>query len=211
MKQEGGFTLIELVVAMAIFGFMLIIVVAGFINIVQLDQNGLASRAVQQNARLVTDDIEQTIRTSTQAWPITSGANTTICMNGSNGIVEYTVSGGILYRGAPAINLGTLDLASSTSCPTPPASVLSHWTKLNDSSVVTGLLQSFVTPPITGTLGTVLVTVGMEAASDTTDDMVHSDSADLTQSSLNCNGNHGSQFCADTTITTAGTLRGQTE
>ena len=211
MRHDEGFTLIELLIAMAIFGFLLIIVVAGFIDIVHLDQNGLASRAVQQNTRLVTDDIEQTIRTSTEAWPITSGANSTICMVGNNGITEYAVSGGNLYEGSPSINLSTLNLTSSSSCPVPPAATLANWTKLNDTSVVTGLLQSYVTPPIPGTLGTVLVTLGMTAASDTTDSSATVNNSDITQSSLSCNGADNSQFCANTTITTAGTLRGQTQ
>jgi prepilin-type N-terminal cleavage/methylation domain-containing protein len=45
LTNQAGFTMIELLMAMAVFSFMLMIVSFGFIQVVRIHQSGIASRA----------------------------------------------------------------------------------------------------------------------------------------------------------------------
>src|SRR5262249_28156495 len=71
LKSESGFTLIEYILALAIFSLMLLIIVGGFLNIVHLHQTGLAQRNTQQYSR---SGMEEMVRSSRSALaPKTTG------------------------------------------------------------------------------------------------------------------------------------------
>jgi prepilin-type N-terminal cleavage/methylation domain-containing protein len=63
--NQRGFTLIELLVAMAVFSFMLLIIVVGFMNIVNVHNAALASNHAQDSARAAMDEMVQGVRDST--------------------------------------------------------------------------------------------------------------------------------------------------
>jgi prepilin-type N-terminal cleavage/methylation domain-containing protein len=71
--SEKGFTLIELMVAMAVFSFMLIIVVSGFISVVRMRNEALAADAAQDNARVAMDTLVAAVRDSSGVITPTAG------------------------------------------------------------------------------------------------------------------------------------------
>lgn len=95
---QAGFTLVELLVAMAIFSFMLLIVVSGFINIVHIHNQAVAANIAEDNARTAMDELVRGVRTSNGVLPSTPG---TLCLtNTTNGqqILYYVDINFILKR-----------------------------------------------------------------------------------------------------------------
>jgi prepilin-type N-terminal cleavage/methylation domain-containing protein len=105
-SSDKGFTLIELLLAMAVFSFMLLIVVAGFINIVRLHNEALAANLAQDNARVAIDAMVKDVRDS--SGPILPGAGpgNILCLSSSSqaNVIYYTAptpppnSYSVLYR-----------------------------------------------------------------------------------------------------------------
>lgn len=125
MKQKG-FTLIELVVAMAVFSFMLLIIVEGFMNIISMHDAAIASNTAQDSARTAMDTIITSIRDSSGVTAICDDANAncsltnpptaatqTLCLTEASGAQQdffYVGNGsdgtaGVLYR-ADTCSLG---------------------------------------------------------------------------------------------------------
>jgi prepilin-type N-terminal cleavage/methylation domain-containing protein len=127
--SEKGFTLVELVVAMAIFGFMLIIVVLGFINVVRIHNQAVATNIAEDNVRVGMDELVRAVRTSNGVLP--SAANT-LCLTNttSGGEIIYYVAAGILTR------------ADSPSCVVPGTNL-----QAITSSIVSVTDFSGVVPP----------------------------------------------------------------
>lgn len=108
VAREGGFTLVELVVAMAVFSMMMVIIVSGMINIVRMHNQAMASNLSQDNARAAVDDLVRGIRDSAGVdWTNTDNAGlngtTRLCLRAANSTgTEYWVqlTGGVLalYR-----------------------------------------------------------------------------------------------------------------
>src|SRR3989344_4757236 len=60
-SKQRGFTLIELIMAMALFTFMMAIFSLGFIQIMKIYQSGVSSRRTQTAARLTMEDISREV------------------------------------------------------------------------------------------------------------------------------------------------------
>lgn len=110
VTDKSGFTLVELVVAMAVFSFMLLIVVEGYMNIAKLHDQALAGNQVQDSTRTAMDAMVQAVRDSTGAVSPTFGspASNTLCLaSDSTSDQDFFVSGGVLYEAntctAPAV------------------------------------------------------------------------------------------------------------
>lgn len=62
MQNQHGFTLTELIIAMAVFSFVLAIITVGFITLVRTQQKALAERNTQQNARRSLEEMVRHVR-----------------------------------------------------------------------------------------------------------------------------------------------------
>jgi prepilin-type N-terminal cleavage/methylation domain-containing protein len=84
--DEAGFTMIELMVAMAVFSFMLLIIVVGFINVVRIHNQALASNIAQDNARGAMDELVRAVRDSTGVvTPLPGASSNTLCLADASG------------------------------------------------------------------------------------------------------------------------------
>jgi prepilin-type N-terminal cleavage/methylation domain-containing protein len=109
--SHTGFTLIELLMAMAVFSFMLLIIVAGIMNVLHVRSEALASDKVQDNARVAMNELVRAVRDSSAVVGVPGpGPSGTLCLAKQGGaLTEYYVEGGILKRadncgGPPWIN-----------------------------------------------------------------------------------------------------------
>ncbi|HVQ43630.1 MAG TPA: type II secretion system protein [Candidatus Saccharimonadia bacterium] len=100
VAQQRGFTLVELLVAMAVFGFMLLIVVSGFINIVHLHNQALASNVAQDNARTAMAELVRSVRDSAGVVGAPgAGPSGTLCLSQLGGTLRgYYLNAGVLTR-----------------------------------------------------------------------------------------------------------------
>lgn len=99
--SNDGFTMIELLVSMTVFSFMLLIIASGVINIVRLQNQSLASNTAQDSARSAMDELVQAVRDSTGVvTPVFgAGASSTLCVANDSGVQqEYYVNANVLYR-----------------------------------------------------------------------------------------------------------------
>ncbi len=121
--RQRGFTLVELVVAMAVFSMMLLIIVTGFTNIIRMHDEAVASNSAQDSARGAMDTLVSAIRDSDNVTAICDDTNTncttpatpteTLCLTDAAGAQEdffYVGNGsdgtsGVMYQ-ADTCSLG---------------------------------------------------------------------------------------------------------
>ncbi len=116
-SNQRGFTFVELIIAMAIFSFILVIITSGIIRLFNIYQSGIGIRATQQNARSIADEISNRARSSVgytfnQATSTVVGASgnvnlhqdrlcffdsSTEVFNPITGIKDLKVTGEMLY------------------------------------------------------------------------------------------------------------------
>ncbi len=191
LRHQQGFTLVELIIAMAVFSFMMVIVSAGFIQVVRIHQSGIASRTTQQNARLVIDAIMKDVRQSALAATANPGQLNWLCLARGSQTLEYAVDG------SGNLRVGAIATPASGTCPAPVFN--STWRTLNDPAVTVTQFAVTTTPPTQPGLGTTMVTLTLASRNNL-------DALDATKT--RCLPGAGSQFCAVTTLNSGAALRG---
>ncbi len=89
MIRQKGFTLVELLLSMAFFSFILLFVVTGFIQINRAYTRGITTKEVQTSTRDVMDEISKAIRDS-EAVTVTSNS---LCIGSLHYVWNMTPSG----------------------------------------------------------------------------------------------------------------------
>src|SRR5688500_10704829 len=89
-RKSSGFTLVELIVALAFFSFMLLIVSAGFLQIGRIYQSGVSLRRTQQAARSVTTEIAREVRGASSISSV-SGVDR-LCLERGSNVVDFVRS-----------------------------------------------------------------------------------------------------------------------
>jgi prepilin-type N-terminal cleavage/methylation domain-containing protein len=203
----GGFSLIELLVAMSVFSFMLLIVSTGFISIIKINQSTNSSRLTQQSARLIIDTLERKLRASSLAVvtpdSASSGMLGRLCLFDESQYIEYMVdTSGNLRQGTLA-SLGA-------TCDAPTPAVLATWSTVNTNNVSSGAtdgvkVRRFL-PTATAVSGTNggMVTVELSMTGQGVND------SSLNSTKTGCSPGPGSQFCSVTTLVTSAVLSGGT-
>ena len=182
-----GFTLVELIVALAFFSFMLLIVSAGFLQVGKIYQAGVASRRTQQAARGTIDDITREVRAAGTIDPATGVGR--LCLVRGSQVIDYVHSGTSLVK-----------KAYSGSCASPPAdpgiTLVGKDGNLSNNVVMrvfeAETIYNDADQPISVAV-TVTITTGAE---------------DLLSANV-CNpSDPGTQFCSTTSLTNTISLRG---
>src|SRR4051812_24690702 len=94
MKRQGGFTLTEITLSMAIFGLMMMIVFGSVLLVFHMYQQGSVTRDVQQNARAA---MEVMLRDSRSASQASTGTNKICVLSGGGTWQMFFVSSNNLY------------------------------------------------------------------------------------------------------------------
>lgn len=190
-----GFTLVELLLAMALFSFMLSILSLGFLQIGRIYQSGVASRSTQQTSRAIMEDISREVRgASTILVPVDSSTDNELCLQTNSQIVRYqrTTDDSLVkavYSGDCSGNIP----AGATK------TVLVDPTSANNRGL---RAQRFVTKPIKDAANAnASVEINLIVSTSQENDL------------LNANGSckegvTGSQFCSSTSLTNTVSIRG---
>lgn len=90
-KSNHGFTLIEAVVATAVFAFVVSSIMGVYMSTIQLDRKTRAQRAVAQNARFIMEYLAKEVRNGSIAYDTYPGgvANSTLAVNNDANQSEY--------------------------------------------------------------------------------------------------------------------------
>ncbi len=197
MKMKAGFTLIELVMAMAVFSFLLLLVSSGFIQVVRIHQAGIASRSTQQNARLVLDALAKDIRVSALASSATvTSQYDRLCLAKGSQTLQYAVD-----TTTGDLKVNTITPPAAGTCPAPAN--FTGWRTLNDDIVRVEQFRAVTTLPAQPGLGTAMVTLTL-ASRNNLNALDPASNPPRTR----CLPGAGSQFCAVTTLSSGATLRG---
>jgi prepilin-type N-terminal cleavage/methylation domain-containing protein len=86
-KYRKGFTLIEMLVSVALFSVVMTIVAAAYLNLLNLDRQAKATNDVAANLNFVLDTMARSIRTGTQYGCGVSGGN---CAYPSSGDSQFS-------------------------------------------------------------------------------------------------------------------------
>jgi prepilin-type N-terminal cleavage/methylation domain-containing protein len=81
-RNQRGFTFVELVIAMALSSFLMIVLTSGIIQLYRIYQSGQGIRATQQNARFVAEELSRDIRDS-GGFLVGASSNPTITVGGA--------------------------------------------------------------------------------------------------------------------------------
>ena len=194
--RQSGFTLVELLVAMSIFSFMLLIVSVSFIGIVHISQAGQASATTQHSARIISETIQRQLRsaeTATVADDVSPGIKR-LCLYYGSTWYEYAVDGGGNLR------LGTIPSASA--CASTPAQ--GSWAQVNDASTTVRQFYPIVDVLAGQRSGLVTLKLAMTGAGISSSEIV----VDPVTSDVSCAAGRNNQFCSVTRLVTASQLRG---
>jgi prepilin-type N-terminal cleavage/methylation domain-containing protein len=101
---ESGFTMIELLVAMTVFSFMLLIIAIGVINVVRLHNQAVASNLVQDSASAAMQGLVQAVRDSKGVTSIIANPDNPLwgnlmCVQSNGGAEQaYWIHANVLTR-----------------------------------------------------------------------------------------------------------------
>lgn len=220
IPDPRGFTLVELLIAMAVFASMLLICSYGLIQITRVYYKAARSSKTQETARSITDDISQNIQLSVQSPFLTppgptistnytpEGGGPTVIVNSKFfciGRTRYTYYSPLIFLGRQSGHVMWRDQITSDTCSTGPANLNaadpSAGTDVSGGNATDG--RELLSPDMEvaalsissagGSIYSVNVTIAA-AAGD----------ADLAGSgpTVSCRAGSGSQFCAVSNLTT---------
>lgn len=206
LPRQAGYTLIELLLAMSIFSFMLLLILSGYLSVFRLYQNGLASRDTQQNGRYAMEEMVRTVRESKDVvGAVTSGDFDSVCLQSQSGAMSKltTVVAGSFRKLMIIVNPNPLafDLANCTSLSPTTVGASSQELTSTKVEVVSFKPQIIPAPSATGYKG---VKLALKIGTHTSD-LVET----LSSGQKSCTSASGSQFCAITAYESSATVRGK--
>lgn len=218
--KRDGFTTVELLIASAIFSLVLLIALAGFLQIGRLFYKGVAKTDTQDTAQQILNDVSSSLQTAVNVSPNTSGngynyycvgstrytfnidkqidksatPNYTNAGKGNFGLVKDTLPGDTACA-PPCVQGGTPACSSGFAAFHNPQELLGDRMRLSSF----GINQSTVynSPDLFNV--SVMVTYGSN------DVIAYKNSSN--PSTVYCQGGSGNQFCAISLLNTS-TLRG---
>ena len=206
--NESGFTLVELIMAMAVFCFLLLAISLGFIQIIHLYQSGLASRDTQQTTRFGLETVVRDVRSADRVDSQTNtndSSSDVLCTYGTGSTVasRYYVSGSrqlVKSQFHPVID----PVNGNPICDASSATAVGGTVVLSAD----GLSIANFTAEVAGGAGkgqVQSVRLTLRVATKTND--LLTDTTGI--GNVNCSGGQvGSQYCSTTVITTSVEPRG---
>lgn len=185
--SPAGFTLVELILAMALFSLVMVIVSVGIIQVMRIYQSNLATRRTQQAARLVVEDVTREVRLATRVARAVPGE---LCLEGST-TIRYRLPGG-----GPVLLKEQLQGGCTST-------TVINSTELTGSANSEVAARRFNVTPIRDNINNIS-SVGFTVAIATGP----ADFIDTSGDRVVCQPGPGSQFCSATSYSSVVTIRG---
>ncbi|TAK89020.1 prepilin-type N-terminal cleavage/methylation domain-containing protein [Patescibacteria group bacterium] len=213
LKKQGGFTFIELIIAMALFSFVLVIISGTILQLYKIYQATVGIRNTQQTARLVVEELARESRgaaaltvvngpagygQTTASSGTVSTQHDVVCFYTSDdreqGVMFYTLSTGQNQQEIWKQSLGKND-----SCQRPASS--------SGERIANADNVSFLRFQVVAT-GSDLVTFRMTVASTNALQPADLDPSTVDPNNVICRGVFAAQWCSITNVSTSIALRG---
>lgn len=197
LKLSHGFTIIETLLAIAVFSLILILLVTGVMQISRSFMRGVNTTALQSTTRSISDRLSQDLQVSTYSGSINQVAELQyFCVGGNQYVftpgVEYTKSNGTV--GLVVTRMSTPD------CSAPALPLAGQTQLLSEHTRVLFLKITRATSVSTGSYYKLSIALGAGASdlfclqNDATCEPASSD--EVYGESVKCQTGSGSEFCA---------------
>ena len=214
-RANKGFTLVELMLALAFVGFVMIFAITTIIQVMTTYNKGLAVKEINQTARAITEDMSRIIRAASRysvtTSPLTdpSGSKARVCFNGVSYVWNFTNSSANTYTDNSRISFARVNDPGSSLC-VPSAGVYPQVDRTKATELLTDRVwvhQLTVTPTVGG--GFYDIFMQLSTADDTaspalTYDMSNPDPLKRVM----CKGGSSGQFCSVANFSTTVNARG---
>jgi len=105
MRRQAGFTLVELIIAMAIFAAALSIITLSFTGLVRIQRTAASDRATLENGRQIIDDMVNDIRSATSVevcsastYHFAGVTGDSLLVNGATPVIYFEDSNKVLRK-----------------------------------------------------------------------------------------------------------------
>ena len=189
--SNPGFTLIEILVAMTVFSFLMLIVSLGILQVMRMYQADLATKRTQNAARLAMEDITREVRDSRIL-----DATTGLCLQGAQ-IIRYET-----YESPPgSLRYGLRKITGGSDCTTGATATNSNI--LIDSAAGNVQVREFIASAIRNPSLTQIISAKIVLTVTTGDPDLFTDPTGRI-----CKPGPGSQFCSTTSYSNIVSVRG---
>lgn len=213
--KQQGFTLVELMLAIAFVGFIILFTVLAVMQVMRTYNKGITVKEINQTARVTVEDMSRAVRSANE---ITTSAMASgrVCLGGISYV--WNTQGGSANKydsaGNPSVTLVRVDDAGGAMCvlvgasyPNVPTakttSLLSDraWVQMLDISVNSANNLATIT---------LQLSTPEDAASPAIEDPFPATPSNPADSAtwVRCKGTPGAEFCAVATFSTTVALRG---
>jgi type II secretory pathway pseudopilin PulG len=215
VKQNTGFTLVELMLALAFVGFVMIFAITTIIQVMSTYNKGLAVKEINQTARAITEDMSRIIRATSRYGVVTapltdvSGSKARVCFNGISYVWNFTNVSANTYTDNSRVTFARVEDPGSSLC-VPSSGVYPQVDKTKATELLTDRVwvhQLTVIPTVGG--GFYDIFMQLSTADDTSNPGLVYDSANADPvQRVKCKGGDTGQFCAVANFTTTVNARG---
>lgn len=210
-KRQAGFTLVELTLAIAFIGFLVLFTVLATLQVMRTYNKGLAVKEINQTSRTIVDEMARAVRvadfTSVNTTPNDEApTHSRVCMGGISyvwNIADQTINK-FSSPGNPPVTFVRVNDPSSSLC----AKVAGVYPNV-DRAQATELLTTRVWVQrlrVTKDVATGIANITIQLS--TTDDPSSPTLETMPDGSVRCKGAVGDEFCAAVTLSMAVAMRG---
>lgn len=214
-RHHNGFTLVELLFAMAFIGFVMIFVITTIIQVMRTYNKGLAVKEINQTARAATEDMSRILRTVSPITVVTSplldpgGSKARVCFGGVSYVWNFTNASTNRYTDGSRVVFARVDDSGGGLC-VPTSGVYPDVDRTKATELLTGRVwvhQLTVTPSVNSEFFDIFMQ--LSTADDVTQPALTYDpgNPDPTRRVV-CKGGADGQFCAVANFATIVNARG---
>ena len=202
-RVNPGFTLVELMLALAFVGFVMIFAITTVIQVMSTYNKGLALKEINQSARAATEDMARIIRGTSSIAVVTSpltdvtGSKARVCFGGVSYVWNFTNQTANKYTDGGTITFARVDDPGNAMC----VKVSGNYPNV-DRSKATELIsdrvwvhQLTITPSVNGSFLDIFMQ--LSTADDITSPSLVYDPTNVDPvQRVKCKGGNVGQFCA---------------
>lgn len=213
--KPTGFTLVELLLALAFIGFIMVFAITTIIQVMRTYNKGLALKEINQTARAVTEDMSRVIRATSRYSVVTAplmdpgGSKGRVCFDGVSYVWNFTNTTTNVYTDDSPVTMARVIDPGSSLC-VAASGIYPKVDRTKATELLTNRVwvhQLTVTPSVGG--GFYDIFMQLSTSDDPSQPALTYDSANPDpKQRVTCKGDSGGQFCAVANFSTTVNARG---